>query len=196
MLQPINKKLTIDYQPNKSLFLEYRDAEIQEKYAWYAPYYLNYKKQQLPIFFYIVILYLISLLGIPLESYFLAIVPLPVGFVFLVWFKRFLFNAVYGYQIQIKPNSIEIDNFNEKIKNDLESNLEVKIEIEKLSDSIQQVSINFETFNLPCLENEMTIEQHSFVINALSEILDLELTKTEKSTKFENTTILIYQSKT
>ncbi len=187
MLQPINKKLTIDYQPNKYLIIEYGDYEKQKKYAWLLSF-----EYLLPL----ILILLFTYLGTFVNAIFIII-----GIVlyliyslydFYIISPYFLSLRVY-YKLKVTPLKIKAKYLSETDGYDIINKIMVEVEgLEK--DNLFGFWIN-EEFGFR-FDDELEEPKKQVVLNALVELLHLEFmeTKTEQSGK-NSWKKLIYQSK-
>lgn len=192
MLQPINKKLTIDYHPNKRLTIEYGDYEKQKKNAffikfqtsfiWWIPFilcsigmcFINIPPHNLPI-----VLLLIALL--------LSSLSLP--FIILFIGNRFVY-----YKLEITPKYVNVKYFSASEKYLFTDKIFIEIHgLEK--GNLFSFSID-DSFYFT-FDTELEQPQKTIVLSHLIELLNLEFieTKTIQSGKssWEKS---IYQSKT
>ena len=171
----MNKKLTIDYQPNKSLIIEYGDYEEQKKYAFLI---LDWHKKSYSIvlfkgiLFWIVWIYVAFLLNIP--SLIASIIP----FIVLIFLNVLALNLAIYYKLEITPQKV-IEKDLKRTKEYLFSD-KITMEVDGLEkDKLFGFSID-ENFYFT-FDTELEQSQKPIVLKAMIELFNLELTETKEN---------------
>lgn len=171
----MNKKLTIDYQPNKSLIIEYGDYEEQKKYAFF------YKFKRSFVWWIPLILYSIGMCFIKITTHNLPIVLLVITLLLsclcLPFVVLFIANTFY-YKLEITPQKV-IEKDLKRTKEYLFSD-KITMEVDGLEkDKLFGFSIDenfYFTFDM-----ELEQSQKPVVLKAMIELFNLELTETKEN---------------
>jgi hypothetical protein len=175
MFKSINNKLTIDYQPNKSLIIEYGDYEKQKKYAFLI---LDWHKKSYRVQLFKVILFWIVWICV---AFLIKLPPFIAGllpFVILFIFYFIAINLTFYYKLEITPQKV--------IEKDLKRTKEylfldkITMEVDGLEkDKLFGFSIDENFYST--FDTELEQPQKPIVLKAMIELFNLELTETKEN---------------
>jgi hypothetical protein len=189
MFQPKDKKITIDYQPNRHLIIEYGNYEEHKKYAWQLRYDFFIEIISNSLIFIIPAIFIDVSVSVFISIVLAVFFNLHYNYIISPYFVSL---AIY-YKIEIRPNEIRKIDLNEIEIFSLPKLFKVEFGGVK-EGHILYIDFDNEycVFAFDC---EVGVDEKEIITSSLVELLNIELIGTEKDSYEDFVTSYFYQSK-